>query len=194
MNKLCLIYTSLFLLFLSENKAHSVVFQEIRESKALAYSTFSRFRQPNKKEDPFSVLFYVGTQADKVDNAMIAINELVNNMPKSEKLWETSKGAIKSEYESKRITKADILFNYQNAQRLGLNVDLRKDIYNSIDKISLNDVEKFHDAHFKNKTWSVKVLGSKDKVSMDVLKKYGKVVELNLKDIFGYEAEKVVKP
>ena len=128
MNKLCLIYTSLFLLFLSENKAHSVVFQEIRESKALAYSTFSRFRQPNKKEDPFSVLFYVGTQADKVDNAMIAINELVNNMPKSEKLWETSKGAIKSEYESKRITKADILFNYQNAQRLGLNDDLRKDI------------------------------------------------------------------
>ena len=172
----------------------SVVFQEIRESKALAYSTFSRFRQPNKKEDPFSVLFYVGTQADKVDNAMTAINELVNTMPKSEKLWETSKGAIKSEYESKRITKADILFNYQNAQRLGLNYDYRKDIYNSIDKISLNDVEKFHNAHFKDKTWSVKVLGSKDKVDMSILKKYGKVVELNLKDIFGYEAEKVIKP
>ena len=60
--------------------------------------------------------------------------------------------------------------------------------------MSLTDVEKFHDDHFKDKVWSVKVVGSKDKVNMDVLKKYGKVVELNLKDIFGYEAIKVMKP
>ena len=75
-----------------------------------------------------------------------------------------------------------------------MNEDSRKGIYNAIDKIGLTDVEKFHGDHFKDKVWSVKVLGSKDKVNRDVLKKYGKVVELSLKDIFGYTAEKVVKP
>ena len=172
----------------------SVVFQEIRESKALAYSTWSWYKQPDKKEDPFSVMFYVGTQADKVNEAMTAVNELVNTMPKSDKLWENCKKAIKADYESRRITKTSILFNYQNAQRLGLHEDSRKGIYQAMDKMSLTDVEKFHDDHFKDKVWSVKVVGSKDKVNMDVLKKYGKVVELNLKDIFGYEAIKVVKP
>jgi hypothetical protein len=140
------------------------------------------------------VMFYVGTQADKVNDAMTAVHELANTMPKSEKLWENCKKSIKADYESRRITKTGILFNYQNAQRLGLNEDTRKGIYTAMDKMSLPDVEKFHDDHFKDKIWSVKVLGSKDKVSMDVLKKYGKVVELSLKDIFGYSAEKVVKP
>jgi predicted Zn-dependent peptidase len=172
----------------------SVVFQEIRESKALAYSAYSRFRQPNKKEDPFSSVFYVGTQADKVNDAMTAMNELINTMPKSEKLWETSKKAIKADYESRRISKTSILFNYQNAQRLGLTEDSGKNIYNQIDKINLGDIEKFHADQFKDKVWAIKVLGSKDKLNMDVLKKYGKVVELSLKDIFGYEAVKVVKP
>jgi predicted Zn-dependent peptidase len=172
----------------------SIVFQDIRESKALAYSAFSSYRTPDKKEDPFSTIFYVGTQADKLPLALDAMNNLLNNMPESEKLWNIGKKSIKQGYESKRITKEGILFNYQNALRLGINYDIRKDIYNQIDKITLGDIKTFEEQNFKNKNWNIKLLGSKDKINLGDLKKYGKVVELSMKDIFGYDVEQVLKP
>lgn len=172
----------------------SIVFQDIRESKALAYSTFASYRSPDKKEDPFSTMFYVGTQVDKLPAAMDAMNSLLDNMPESPALWEIGKKSIRQGYESKRITKTGILFNYDNALKLGLNHDIRKDIYNQLDNISLADIKKFHDDNLKNKTWNIKLLGSKEKIDMEGLKKYGKVVELNMKDVFGYDVEKTIKP
>jgi predicted Zn-dependent peptidase len=63
----------------------SVVFQDIRESKALAYSTYAYFARPGKKEDPFEAGFYVGTLADKLPDAMKAVNDLLTVLPESEK-------------------------------------------------------------------------------------------------------------
>jgi predicted Zn-dependent peptidase len=174
----------------------SVVFQEIRESKALAYSTYSYFARPSKKEDPFEAGFYVGTQSDKLPDAMKAVNDLLNKLPESENNWEVAKKSIKQGFETRRISKTGILFNYQNALRLGLDHDVRKDVYEGVNNISLADIKKFHGDYMKDKPWNIKLVGSKDKINMAELSKYGKVVQLSLKDIFGYEVEKneVIKP
>ncbi len=173
----------------------SVVFQDIRESKALAYSAYSVFSRPNKKSTPFSAMFYVGTQADKLPEAMAAVTELLNKMPESEKLWEVGQRSIRQGIETNRITKANILFNYQNALRLGLDYDTRRDIYKAVDNITLDDIRKFHADRFAGKTWTVRLIGSKKRLDMEALKPYGRVAELSLKDIFGYEVEKEeVKP
>ncbi|MFM2394518.1 MAG: hypothetical protein RLZZ546_2500, partial [Bacteroidota bacterium] len=172
------------------------VFQDIRESKALAYSAYSYYGRPNKKDKPFETGFYVGTQADKLNDAMGAINNLLTELPESEKNWEICKKSIKQGIEARRISKTSILFNYQNALRLGLDKDVRKDIYEGVNNITLNDIKKFHNDHLKDKKWNIKLIGSKDKLNMEELKKYGKVITLSTKDIFGYEVEtkKEVKP
>lgn len=167
----------------------SVVFQDIRESKALAYSAFSSFSRPGKKDMPFSALFYVGTQADKLPDAMTAVTALLNEMPESEKLWSVGQQSIKQGIETSRITKTGILFNYQNAQRLGLDYDVRRDIYNAVEGITLADIKKFHADRFAGKTWTMRLIGSKKRLDLDALAPYGKLVELKLKDIFGYEVE-----
>lgn len=172
----------------------SVVFQDIRESKALAYSAFSSFSRPGKKEIPFSALFYVGTQSDKLPDAMAAVKNLLNNMPESEKLWSVGQQSIKQGIETRRITKTGILFSYQSALRLGLDYDVRRDIYNAVDNITIEDIKKFHADRFADKKWTVRLIGSKKRLDLEALKPYGKVVELGLKDIFGYEVEKEVKP
>ncbi len=168
----------------------SVVFQDIRESKALAYSTYSTFSRPGKKSLPFSASFYVGTQADKLPEAMAAVKNLLENMPESENLWELGRKSIRQSIETNRITKTNILFSYQNALRLGLDYDTRRDIYQAVGEITLADIKKFHADRFANKTWTVRLIGSKSKIDFEALKPYGKVVELSLKDIFGYEPEK----
>ena len=48
----------------------SLVFQTIRESKALAYSTYGYYASPRKKADKYYVLAYVGSQADKFKEAV----------------------------------------------------------------------------------------------------------------------------
>ena len=44
----------------------SIVFQEIRESKSLAYSAFAGYSNARKKDDPNYIYAYVGTQANKL--------------------------------------------------------------------------------------------------------------------------------
>ena len=75
-----------------------------------------------------------------------------------------------------------------------MDYDVRKDIYSAVDTIQLDDVRKFHKDRFANKTWTMQLIGSRDKIDFEALKPYGKVVELSLKDIFGYEVEKEIKP
>ncbi|MBX9783363.1 MAG: insulinase family protein [Chitinophagaceae bacterium] len=168
----------------------SIVFQEIRESKALAYSAFSSYNEPGRLDEPFSSMFYVGTQADKADSALASMQQLLNNMPQSEKLWQTGKKAIKQNIETNRITKENILFTYNYALRMGLDHDMRKDTYEKIDGISLSDINNFHQQHLANKFWNIGMIGSTKKVNPDMLKKYGTVNILTIKDLFGYEPEK----
>ena len=164
----------------------SIVFQTIRESKALAYSSYAYFSTPSKKEMPNMIGAYVGTQADKLDSAISAMNALLTSMPQSELLFSASKASIKSGIEAERIQKQAIVFNYLGMKRLGIDHDLRKDVYEKINTISLQDVQSFHGEYFKNKNFNLYILGSEKRISKPQLKKYGKVKTLSLKEIFGY--------
>jgi predicted Zn-dependent peptidase len=178
-------YVSMFNEYFGGGMA-SVVFQTIRESKALAYSTYSVYQSPSKKNDPYYIIAYVGTQADKLNEAVPAMNELLREVPRTDILFQNAKQSLKSQIETERITKTDVLFSYQNALKLGLDHDIRKDIYDRMDSLSLEDVVKFHSTYYKDRPYAYCVVASKDRVKKEDLEKYGKVVELSLKDIFGY--------
>lgn len=172
----------------------SVVFQEIRESRALAYSANASYRRPGKKEDPFSAGFYVGTQSDKLPDAMAAVHELLQTMPASEQLWNVARKSIRQSIETNRVNQTAIFFNYQSALRLGLDRDVRRDIYEGVERISLEDIRRFHGSAFAGQTWTTRLIGSKSKLDFEALKPYGHLEELSLKDIFGYEVEREQRP
>ena len=50
----------------------------------------------------------------------------------------------------------------------------------------MNNLRDFHDSFISHKDRVLMVLGSKDEVDFDVLKQYGKIKYLTLKDVFGY--------
>ncbi|MEY2828491.1 MAG: hypothetical protein RIQ33_349 [Bacteroidota bacterium] len=163
-----------------------LVFQTIRESKALAYSTSARYNAPAKNGDPFYMSAYVGTQADKMNEAVNAMNELLNDMPQSDKNLSLAKDAIRNQIESERILKVGLLMNYQNNLRLGVNHDLRRDAYEKLERFSIDDVAKFHHTEIKNKAYSYCILANSKKVKKEDLEKFGAVTELKMEDIFGY--------
>jgi predicted Zn-dependent peptidase len=164
----------------------SIVFQEIRESKALAYSAYAYYGTPSNKEEKFTTNFYIGTQADKLESAMSAAFELLTTMPKSEKLWEIGRSYAKQEIEASRITKSGIMFDYAWNLRYGIKEDTRKRNYETIDAITIEDIDKFHREHINGSNWVIKVIGSKEKIDFAKLAQFGEVTEISLSDLFGF--------
>lgn len=164
----------------------SIVFQTIRESKALAYSTYAFYVTPERKEDRYSVVAYVGSQADKMNEAINGMNELLNDIPRSDKLLETAKESMKQDIETERITQDGIIFSYLNAKKLGLSTDYRKDVYAAVNKLNFDNVKQFHDQNLAHKPYTYCVLGSEKKINMDDLKKFGEVKKVTLEELFGY--------
>lgn len=164
----------------------SVVFQEMRESKALAYSVFSSYSSADKKEKSNYVFSYIGTQADKLPEAMAGMMDLVNNMPDSKNNFIAAKEAILQSIRTERITKERILFNYEAAKDLGLDYDIRRDVYEKVPALTFDDVKAFEEQHMKNKKYTVLVLGKKDGLDLQSLSKYGTITFLSLSDVFGY--------
>ncbi|WP_214069932.1 M16 family metallopeptidase [Mucilaginibacter sp. dw_454] len=164
----------------------TVVFQQIRESKALAYSTYAYYLTPAKKDDRNYFLGYIGTQADKLNESIKSMNELLTDMPESEKGLIDAKENMRKSIETDRITQDDILFNYLDAKRLGLNYDARKTTFDALDKMNFATIKDFHDQQLKGKSYSYCIVASDKRVNDDDLKKYGELIKPAIKQLFGY--------
>ncbi len=163
-----------------------IVFQDLRESKALAYSTFSSFTIPKKKELSHYNIAYIGAQADKLPEAMSGMMSLLSDLPESELTYNSAKNNLIQKLKTERITRSNIISSYLAARKLGLDYDIRKDIYGKADLITLNDVKKFQKNYIKDSKYTIFVLGDKSKLNLKILQKYGKIKYLTLEDIFGY--------
>lgn len=164
----------------------SVVFQTIRESKALAYSTYAFYQIPFKKEIPFTIVAYVGSQADKMNDAIKGMNELLNKLPETEQGFTLAKEAVKKDLETQRLTKDQVIFSYLNELRMGSNVDSRKRIYESLPSITMQSIENLHNSDLASKPYTYCIVGSEKKISDADLQKIGEVKKLSLEEIFGY--------
>lgn len=164
----------------------SIVLQDLRESKALAYSTFAQYVTPGKKEDRDFFAAYIGAQADKLNDAVKGMNDLLTALPESKESVELAKDNVRKSIETERITEDNIIMSYLSAKRLGLDYDLRKTTFENIPKMTFADLKAFHDAHLKNKAYTYCIVASEKRVSEDDLKKYGALIKPDLKQIFGF--------
>jgi predicted Zn-dependent peptidase len=164
----------------------SIVFQELRESKALAYSAFASYTTPNRPERHHYIFSYIGTQNDKLPEAMKGMTDLINNMPKSEKSFQNAKDAVIRLIRTNRTTKSDILFSFLTIEKMGLDHDMARDVYQQVPNMTFDELQKFQETYLKDKNYTILVLGKKDKLDIKTLEKYGKIEYLKLEDIFGY--------
>jgi len=164
----------------------SVVFQTIRESKALAYASSAAYITPTKRTDPYTMVAYIGTQADKMPEAITAMNELLTALPYSVLSYNQSLDAMRNKFESERIKGMNIITSYASALKRGLTLDIRQHIYNRLPNIAFTEIASFHKEHIQGKSYSYTILGDHTKIDMQFLSRLGYVKELTLKELFGY--------
>ena len=164
----------------------SIVFQELRESKALAYSSYAYMSSPYRKDESHYVNAFIGTQVNKLEQAVNAIMELMNNMPKADIQFNESKIAALKKIESNRTTKSEIYWNYRMHERAGIPHNTSKKNYEAIEKMTLDDLEIYFNENIKGRSYVFCVIGKKEDMDMEALKKLGEVKELSLEELFGY--------
>jgi predicted Zn-dependent peptidase len=164
----------------------SIVFQTIRESKALAYSTFASVQSPSKKEDPYSFIGYVGSQADKMNDAIAGMNELINTLPAAQQNFENARTSLAKDIETERITKDGIIFAYLAAKKLGVTEDRRKAEYEALKGLTLQNLMDYHKTQLSRQPYTYSIVASEQKIKLDDLKKYGELKVLTLPELFGY--------
>lgn len=165
---------------------NAIVFQEMRESRSLAYSAWATMGVPNNLRRPYTYRAQIATQNDKMMDATNAFDEIINDMPVSPAAFELAKKGIESRIRTNRTIKDDIAWSYINARDLGLDSDRNKAIFAALPNITLDDVVKFQQDNVKGRTYYYCVLGDPNDIDLEALSKLGKVVMLTTEDIFGY--------
>jgi len=166
----------------------SIVFQEIRESKSLAYSAFAVYRNGRKLDDANYIYAYIGTQANKLPQAVDAMLDLMNNMPEAEKQFEAAKTASLKKIAAERITKSAIFWEFESLKNRGITNDNREEIYNKIEKMTMEDLKTFFDKNIKGSKYTALIIGNKKDLEMKSLEKLGKVHELDIDYLFNYKS------
>jgi len=165
----------------------SIVFQEIRESKALAYSAYVHAGSPNKKNRSHWLQGYVGTQPDKLREAVEAFQLILEEMPVSLPQMEHARQSVLKQIAAGRIGQSEMYWAWRSSRDRGFaNRDLREDVYQNIEKATAANLIKFHQDHVRHRHYTWLVLGDRDSTDFKYLNKIGKVVELSLEEVFGY--------
>ncbi len=165
----------------------SIVFQEIRESKALAYSAYVHAGSPPKKNKAHWLQGYVGTQPDKLRDAVEAFQAILEEMPVSLPQMEHARQGVLKQISAGRISQSELYWAWRSGRDKGYaNRDLRKDIFNAIEKAKAADLIDYQRNHVKGRHYTWLVLGERERIDFKYLKTIGKVVELSLEQVFGY--------
>lgn len=164
----------------------SIVFQEIREARALAYSANAFYATPSKLGKAHYYNAYVGTQSDKLKDAITAMRGIIEDMPLSEGQIGQAKESVLKMIESERITKANIYWTFRANMDRGVENDIRQAQYEVIKSASVDDLKEFQQKYVKGRAYTILVLGDRSKVSFDYLQSLGEVKELSLEEVFGY--------
>lgn len=164
----------------------SIVFQELRESKALAYSTFSRYMVADRKGEHSLVMSGIGTQADKLSDAMAGMTELLTNLPQNQANLDNAIKSLKAKLESERDDRKELIMDQIAYERVGETKSTDPLLYSRLSNYKMADLVAFHKAHIAGKNRTVIMIGNTAKVDMKALAKYGEVKVLTLQDVFGY--------
>jgi predicted Zn-dependent peptidase len=164
----------------------SIVFQEIRESRALAYSTYAYYSTPLRADKAHRLRAFVGTQPDKMQEAITSLRQILEEMPVVPDLIDQARLSIQKRIATERVKPDSLFWEMRRNRDRGFNRDLRQDMYDRMASVRPQELVDFQQQHVKGRPYTLLVLGDRDRIDFDFLNQQGKVEELNLEQIFGY--------
>ena len=165
---------------------NTIVFQEMREARGLAYNAFAAYMEPSYKDQKEYFFTHIITQNDKMMDAVNHFLEILNEMPESEQAFGIAKEALTKRLASQRTTKFGLINAWLSAQMKGIDYDINERIYNALPNITLQDIVQFEQEQMANKPYRYVILGDEKELDMKALQELGPVKRVSTEEIFGY--------
>jgi predicted Zn-dependent peptidase len=164
----------------------SVLFQEIREFRSLAYAVSAKIERPvwKEKTKKSRLITFMTTQSDKTSDALFVLDSLQRNMPFIPSNIETTRKDIYNEISGDFPMFRDISPQIANLIRSGYDEDPTKYLLNYLNEINLDKTEEFYNQNLKGKPVVYCIVGDAKKVNMKQLATYGRIISVKKKNVF----------
>lgn len=165
---------------------NSVVFQELRETRGLAYNAGAYYYSPVRKEEKDYFMRHIISQNDKMMDCISVFDDITNNFPQNEASFNLAKQSLKKSLQSRRTTKAGVINAYFNAKLRGIDYDVNKLYYEELPSLTLQDITNFEKQNIVGKPYRMVILGDEKNLDMKSLEKIAPIKRLSQEEIFGY--------
>jgi len=161
-----------------------LVFQELREARALAYGVHAHYVTGDRKGAQNVMIGMIACQADKTPEALEAFVDLIDHTPKSPERFKESQLAVLNEYRVAKLAFRDVLGAVRSWERLGAPIDPRRQRFEKIQTADIESIFQFQQGHLKARSKLISIVGDRKKINPERLAGLGKVTEVKLEDIF----------
>lgn len=156
----------------------SLVFQEIRELRSLAYSTYGGYYPAYLPGQKNHFMAYVGCQADKTNDAIAAMNDLIHEMPEKDERMEIIRSSLVEESKASRPGFRYMTETITSWQERGFDKDANQILMEAYKKVTFDEVVKYYKKEIKGKPTTITIVGDMSKIDKKALEKYGKIIEV----------------
>jgi hypothetical protein len=165
---------------------NSLIFHEMREARSLAYHASGGHSVAAHKGDDTSLWGEVSCQADKTEEATELLSKLIRETPISEARFHEAQQSLEQEYRTDPPTFREIPSRVMGWEDQGITGgDPGPARFKKLLAYGPADLASYA-RRFQSRPLSIWVLGPRDRVGLDALKKLGDVSEKPLDELFPY--------
>ena len=165
---------------------NAIVFQELRETRGLAYSASAYYNTPSYKDEKEFFVTSIITQNDKMLDCVNTFKQILDTIPQQQEAFDVAKQTLLKNLATERTIKAGLLNSQLSSERLGLDKSVREIVYKNAQKLTLQDIVKFANTHISNKPYRYLILGDEKELNMKELEKIGPIKRVSLEEVFNY--------
>ncbi|MBR0065699.1 MAG: insulinase family protein [Paludibacteraceae bacterium] len=148
-----------------------VIMNEIRVKRSMAYSAYGVDATPELPGKDCYFIGYVGTQSDKVNDAISVYMDILKDMPADSTNIVALKAALKQAAQTAKPNMRAKSRTYEHWQRLGYKEDPAKVNAAAIDALTFNDIEKFYKENIQGKAVTIILMGDPKKIDLKAIEK-----------------------
>jgi zinc protease len=167
---------------------NGLVMQEIREKNSMAYTATGRFRTPPIQDKNAYFLGYIGTQSDKVANAIDVFMKLLKEMPLYPERLNDIKTYLKQSYLAEKPSFRNKSQVFESWKKLGYSDDPARINLPKIEALQFDDIVKFYEKYVKGKPVTIIIMGDGKLINLDQIEAvHGTITKVSTSKLFSNE-------
>ncbi len=164
-----------------------LVMNEIREKRSMAYTAYGYFECPPIQGRATRFVGYVGTQSDKVADAIDVYMSLLDSMPEYPATIENIRTMLRQSVLSNKPTFRKKSERLTSLMRLGYAIDPATLQVRQIQRLRFDDIDVFYRSHVQGKPVAILIVGDPKLIDQKQIKAhYGKITKLSKNKLFSY--------